>query len=297
MKTTILKQVDKTPYAMFGYQGTADTPIIGCDYKNFTIDAYETAWDEITGNKVYSKAFAYQYVIDCTFDHLILQGTLATALGTDYLNRVDIGHIYLIDCGRAYDPQKSGRSGIGIGTGGWEEENFFIHNCVCDNCGQYGIFIENQTNLNYGGNTDFSKGCIISDCVVRDGMNKGIGIVGGQNVTVIGCEVYENEADGIYIDGKCKNVKIISCDTSNNNGNGITIAPKLDSENITVSNNMIVSNGLDGIKASPILSLTNLFIVQEQMKGMNIISMLITMILMLIQIKLILEVETTSLKT
>lgn len=248
MSNTVFKQVDAIPYAMFAYQGTKYNPIVGCYYKNFTVDAYDTAWNEETGNKVYSKAFAQQYLKDCAFSDIMLKGTLATALGVDYLDNVRIKNITLIDCGRAYDPSKSGRSGIGIGTGGSENENFTIHNCAAIRSGQYGVFVENQTNLNYGGNTEFSKGSIISNCIVRDGMNKGIGIVGGQNITVIGCQVYDNESDGIFIDGRCKNVTVTACNSADNGGNGVAVDVDEGSKNVVVANNTLIDNAKNGIE-------------------------------------------------
>lgn len=275
-KLTVFKQTEATPYAMFGYQGNPDNPIVGCAYRNFTVSAYNTAWTSATGNKVYSKTFSYQYVRDCVFDHLILKGTLATGLGIDFLDRVDIGFVNTIDCGRAYDPEKSGRSGIGIGTGGWSTENFIIHDCTCKGSGQYGIFIENQYNLGWGGTTDYSKGCIIRDCIVHSGMNKGIGILSGKHVSVINCHVYENEADGIYIEGKCRNIKVVSCNFANNSGNGVVVANKVEKhgcvstvENLVLSDNLIDSNAGDGIKVNPSAPVTNLVIKANELLDNN----------------------------
>lgn len=255
LRQTILKQVDGTPYSLFYHHGTPEAPITGCTYSNFTVDAYDTG----NINAVYGKAFYYQYVRDCIFRDILLRGTVATALGIDYLDRVLINNVNCVDCGRTYSGAEGGTSGIGIGTGGWENENFLIQSCICKGSGQYGIFIENQYNLGWGGTTDFSKGCIISNCIVRDGLNKGIGIKGGQNVTVIGCEVYENAADGVFVDGKCKNVRVASCNSANNQGNGIKVATQ-ESEKIILRGNMIDSNALNGILLTPVDALTDMVI-------------------------------------
>ena len=254
-ETTIFKQTTKGPYSLFYFIGSPDTPITGCHFSNFTVDAYGTG----TKNAVYGKAFFFQYVRDCVFRDLRLMGTVATAMGIDFLDRVVIDNVNCIDCGRTYSGTEAGTSGIGIGTAGWENENFIVTNCTCDGCGQYGIFIENQ-GLFGDGNVDYAKGCIISNCIVRNGLNKGIGVRGGQNVTVIGCEVYENTSHGFYVDNNCKDVKVISCSSAGNGASGICIEPNAQSNRIVVRDCHCVDNDMQGIavNASSIsLCLTN----------------------------------------
>jgi hypothetical protein len=245
IEKTVLKLTQKFPYALFGRilangAGATD-PLTGCTFSNFTVDAYETG----DVNNVAAKAFFFQYVRDCVFRDLRLMGTIATAMGIDFIDRVVIDNVSCIDCGRTYTGSEPGTSGIGIGTAGWENENFIITNCVCDGCGQYGIFIENQ-GIFYEGNVPYAKGCIISNCIVRNGINKGIGIRGGQNVTVIGCESYENASHGIYIDNNCKNVKVISCSASSNGGAGILVEPN-STEHLLVKECTFVNNQAEGI--------------------------------------------------
>lgn len=175
-------------------------------------------------------------------------GTTATAMGIDFIDRVVIDNVSCIDCGRTFTGTEAGTSGIGIGTAGWENENFIITNCTCDGCGQYGIFIENQ-GIFFESNVPYAKGCIISNCIVRNGINKGIGIRGGQNVTVIGCESYENASHGIYIDNNCKNVKVLSCSGANNGGSGICIEPNK-TEHLLIKGCTFVNNQAEGIKVN-----------------------------------------------
>jgi hypothetical protein len=222
--------------------GEPDAPITGCTFSNFTVDAYDTG----DVNAVYGKVFFFQYVRDCVFRDLILRGTVATAMGIDFLDRVVIDNVSCIDCGRTFTGAEAGTSGIGIGTAGWENENFIVTNCICDGCGQYGIFIENQ-GLFGDGNVDYAKGCIISNCIVRNGLNKGIGVRGGQNVTVIGCETYENTSHGIYMDNNCKDVKVISCSSVANGGCGIYITPYTQSKRIVVRDCHFADNANQGI--------------------------------------------------
>lgn len=243
---TVLRQTEGVPYALFLRMATADEPLTGCTFADFTIDAYDTGYT----NQVYGKAFYCQYLRDCVFRDLRLCGTVATALGIDYLDRVAIDRVDTIDCGRTWTGTQGGSSGIGIGTGGWEHENFVISNCVCVGSGQFGIFIENQYNLGWGGSQAYAKGCIISGCIVRGGLNHGIGIRGGQNVTIIGCESYENAAHGVYLDGKCRNIHIQSVGSEDNGGCGVRLNPDAESEGITVRGCSLVGNVSDGIRVS-----------------------------------------------
>lgn len=248
LEKTVLKQTQETPYSLFGRildnGDGVNNPLTGCTFMNFTVDAYETG----DRNHVCGKAFFFQYVRDCVFRDLRLMGTTATAMGIDFIDRVIIDNVSCIDCGRTFTGNEAGTSGIGIGTAGWENENFIITNCVCEGCGQYGIFIENQ-GIFYDGNVPYAKGCIISNCIVRNGINKGIGVRGGQNVTVIGCEVYENASHGIFIDNNCKNVKVMSCSGANNGGSGIFVTPN-NTEHLLIKGCNFVNNQAEGIKIS-----------------------------------------------
>ena len=243
MEGTVLKQVDPFPYGMFIHRATADNPVVGCHFERFTVDAYETG----NTNQVYGKAFHMKFVRDSVFRDLILRGTTATGMGVDFLDNVVIDRVYCIDCGRTWTGTEPGTSGIGIGTGGWPNENFVISNCTAVDCGQYGIFVENQATIFGFDGHEYSKGSIISNCVVRNGLNKGIGIRGGENITVIGCEVYENAEDGIYIDSKCRNVHISHISATANGGRGVEIAPDAESVRIAVKDCFLTGNVREGI--------------------------------------------------
>ena len=246
IENTILKCTEATPYTLF-YRtvgGIYDT-LHGCTFSNFTVDCYETG----NYNRVFGKVFYFQYVKNCVFRDLILKGTIATAMGIDFLSQVEINNVTCIDCGRTFESESStsGTSGIGIGMGGFDDENFQITNCICVGSGQYGIFIENQRTLGWGGNTENSKGCIISNCVVRNGLYRGIGVRGGVNVIVNNCVSYGNQSDGLYLDNKCVNVKITDNILEANKANGILVKTNSTSEDIDINNNFCKSNAKYGI--------------------------------------------------
>lgn len=274
MEKTVLKETRKAAYPLFSYTGDADTPITGCTYSNFTVDEYETG----DYNQVAGKCFFYRYVRNCVFRDLILQGSIATALGIDMLDNVHISNVNCIDCGRTYTGSEAGTSGIGIGTGGWEEENFTITDCVCVRCGQFGIFIENQRVV-FGaasGNVQYSAGQVIANCIVRDGLNHGIGVRGGRNVTVTGCEVYGNAKSGIFVDSLCDNVKITNNNSRGNGDKGIYIKPTHEIDTIVVRDNVVTKNvgdGIycgDGLKAISVMFAAQNLITENGGKGINL---------------------------
>lgn len=232
---TVFKQ--NTLASLFYYQGNKDQPLQNVSFKNFTIDAYDSG-DE---NVVYAKAFFFQYVKDAIFQDLTLKGTSATALGIDFLDQVLIENITTIDCGRTYTGSESGSSGIGIGSGGWENENFIINNCITINSGQYGIFIENQYDQGWSGHLSESKGMIISNCIVRNGHHKGIGVRGASHVNIHDNIIYENQSAAIYLDSNCSDI-LISNNQIIDNNIGLWLETSDTSHDITSLNNQFLRN-------------------------------------------------------
>lgn len=232
---TVFKQNNLN--SLFYYQGNKDNPLQNVSFKNFSVDAYDSGNE----NVVYAKAFFFQYVKDATFEDLTLKGTSATALGIDFLDQVLIENVITIDCGRTYTGSESGSSGIGIGSGGWDNENFIINNCITINSGQYGIFIENQYDQGWSGHISESKGMIISNCIVRNGKNKGIGIRGASHVNIHDNLIYENNHAGIYLDSNCSDI-LITNNQVLDNGIGLCLETSDISHDITSINNQFLRN-------------------------------------------------------
>ena len=141
-KTKLIMDNGDTPYTFMWRNTGADTPLENAHFEKFSvIGTALTEWH------VRAKAFFAQYVKHCVFKDLYLEGTPATALGIDFLDDVTIDHITCKDCGHLWTKGRTGSAGIGIGTGGYQDENFIITNNVCVGCGQYGIFVENQNTI------------------------------------------------------------------------------------------------------------------------------------------------------
>ena len=176
----------------------------GCTFANFTVDLERETMGSYTHK---GKAFYISGIRDCVFRDLSLLNTPSTALGIDMLDNVAIDSVYVYRGGREWHDAKPGGAGIGIGTGKWEHENFVIRNCICDACGHFGIFLEDQGLFKAQPVRNNPKGQIITGNIVRNGRGYGIGIRGGKNVLVTGNNLYEN-LGGLYLDYGAKNVMI-----------------------------------------------------------------------------------------
>ena len=152
------------------------------------------------------KAFGMKAIRDCVFRDLRLLNTPSTSLGIDMLDNVVIDSVYIYRGGREWHDNKPGGAGIGIGTGKWANENYIIRNCICDSCGHFGIFLEDQ-GLFRGQTRNYPEGPAVTGNIVRNGRGYGIGIRGGKNVLVTGNNLYEN-LGGFYLDYGANNVMI-----------------------------------------------------------------------------------------
>lgn len=233
---------------MFGYNSaTNKTPIEGCTYRNFTINGEECTIDTYSSD---GKAFFYQYVKNCVWRDLRLIGTPATSLGIDFLDNVVIDSIYCYESGRIHADNSPGGAGVGIGTGAWENENFIVRNCICDNCGHFGIFLEDQHIFGDAAHRTptYPKGVIIANNICRNGRNYGFGVRGGQHVIFDGNEAYENANGGFFSDYQNKSIVIQNNLIRDNTGNGICLGNEKPGiletsfENVTIKDNVVIGN-------------------------------------------------------
>lgn len=168
------------------------------NFKDFSVDGYNMVVTPQSYTASNGKAFYLTNLEDCSFKNLCLMGTPATSLGIDFLNRVEILSVSVIEGGRCWSEEASyahGGSGIGIGMGRHEEENFVISNCICVGCGNNGIFIEDQ-NLFMTQYTPMTGGSkqIIANNIVRDGRNNGIAARGCKQ-TIFSNNIVMNNAN------------------------------------------------------------------------------------------------------
>lgn len=233
---------------MFGYNSaTNKTPIEGCSYRNFTVNGEECTIDTYSSD---GKAFFYRYVKNCVWRDLRLIGTPATSLGIDFLDNVVIDSIYCYESGRIHADNSPGGAGVGIGTGAWENENFIVRNCICDNCGHFGIFLEDQHIFGDAAHRTptYPKGAIIANNICRNGRNYGFGVRGGQHVIFEGNEAYENANDGFFSDYENKSIVIQNNLIRDNTGNGICLGNEKPGilatsfENVTIKDNVVIGN-------------------------------------------------------
>ena len=178
--------------------------LFGCTYQNFTIDMSEATVDEYSST---GKALGMKSLKDCVFRDLRLLETPSTALGIDMLDNVVIDSVYIYKGGREWSPGGQGGAGIGIGTGKWDNENYVVRNCICVECGHFGIFLEDQGIFSGNSQQNYPEGPIIANNVIRNGRNYGIGVRGGRNVIVTGNNLYGNKG-GVYLDYGAKNALI-----------------------------------------------------------------------------------------
>jgi len=202
VQSTVLKMVGTTNWSLFIGESTkqGNFPAIeSVRFEHFTVDAYEMKPSSYVTD---CKAFNIRPLTDAVFDDLILRGTPATALGVDFLNRVLINNVRVIEGGRNWSEGKGGGSGIGIGLRGYEDENFIITNCICVGCGNNGIFVEDQSRFGNGvnGRTPMTegKGQIIRGNIVKNGRNHGISIQGARHISILDNLSYGNAGAGFY---------------------------------------------------------------------------------------------------
>lgn len=202
---TVLKVTGNTPTGagLFCQNSVYSGEVLyGCNAENLTVDMSEAS---LTTYSHRGKAFYYSGIKDSVFRDLRLLETPSTSMGIDMLDNIVLDSIYVYKGGRQWEAGGNGGAGIGIGTGKWENENYVIRNCVCDSCGHFGIFLEDQGIFSSAKDKNYPKGQIIANNVVRNGRNYGIGVRGGKNVLVTGNNLYENKG-GLYTDYGAKNV-------------------------------------------------------------------------------------------
>lgn len=193
------------------------------EFRDFTIDG-EKQQKKVPD----AKGIYITKLTNATFRNINILNTSATGLGTDFFINGIIENVRCDNCGRDADLNTTGNgaagcSGIGIGTGGFNRgnESLTIANCHCNNCGQYGIFVEKQ------GSGDYPVGVSIIGCTA-EGNRTGFGVSGCDSAIFVGCTAYNNHHAGFAYDNGTmssslgKRPKYIGC-VAYNNGKNIPV--------------------------------------------------------------------------
>lgn len=229
-----------------------NNPMINCHFCNFTIDGEEVVVGTYNPR---AKGIFIMYMKDCSFEDLMIKNTGSTGLGIDFLQNVTINKVHCYNCGRAYEVKEEeavlGAAGIGIATMAMEVESCIITNCIAENCGNYGIFVEG-TNEWYlytddSGEMATNGNFTITNCQCINGRNYGIVVKGTHNVMVSNNICNNNARDGFAILTRegvySKNVSFVNNQSINNGGHGFRIDdPTRKSTNIIISGNFIHKN-------------------------------------------------------
>lgn len=128
--------------------------------------------------------------------------------------------------------------------------NISIYNGFVENWGGQGLCMSNAWESRLIGLSVFENGgsgitiggdCQLKECVASD--NTGVGIQGGEDLTVIDCRAFENTDAGIIV-GMA--TRVSGCTMAGNGGNGLQTA-----EGATVSDCKAAENGGSGIVLGP----------------------------------------------
>lgn len=230
-----------------------------CRFENFEIDG--SGMVNIKYNS-YGKGLYLVYLYNCVFRDIYLHDISATGLGIDFLCNTIIDNVTVDNCGRLYktapnDAYRQGGAGIGIGTNRDLNESFQIVNCRANNCGSFGIFVENQKLFDAQQEVN-SKNMIISNNIVTNCYRHGIGVRACDGVVIANNIIKRSGEDNIYVDNMTKNVTIIGniIDGERHSANGIGLhyyetwetQEQVGSlHNIYIQNNSIENTRFNGI--------------------------------------------------
>ena len=230
-----------------------------CRFENFEIDG--SGMVNIKYNS-YGKGLYLVYLYNCVFRDIYLHDMSATGLGIDFLCNTIIDNVTVDNCGRLYktapnDAYRQGGAGIGIGTNRDLNESFQIVNCRANNCGSFGIFVENQKLFDAQQEVD-SKNMIISNNIVTNCYRHGIGVRACDGVVIANNIIKRSGEDNIYVDNITKNVtimgNIIDGEQHSANGIGLHYYETWETQeqvgslhNIYIQNNSIENTRFNGI--------------------------------------------------
>ena len=120
--------------------GSSTKPLTDCYFGFMSINGI----NHVGNYNVQMKAYYFQYVLRCTFEHLHILNTGATGLGTDYLLDCYTHDVIAENCGRLGTNSSPGAAGIGIGVNSTFGGSSRWVNCVTRNNANDGLFFESE---------------------------------------------------------------------------------------------------------------------------------------------------------
>lgn len=232
-----------TGVSAIGYDAASvsyTSPMINCQFRNFEIDG---SMQTLPTYHVQNKGIFIQYCRNMVFRDIYIHDTVATGFGADYLDNVVIDAVKVYNCGKKWTTGQNGGSGIGIGTGGLENEMFCVVNCETINSGQYGIFVEDQTIFGNLAQHYTPRGIIMSNNIIKNGRGCGMAVIGGTNTSVFGNVVYGCASHALKLaNASSSDVSIIGNHFYDNGGCGIFADVNASYRSYTIRANKLRNN-------------------------------------------------------
>lgn len=219
----------------------------GITFESFGIDGEATTGSGSAA--VGTKGIFLTYMERCTFRDLLIQNTIGTGLGVDFLRDCLIDNVHAINCGRLWTSGGLGQAGIGIGTGGMPEESMVIRHCVARECGHFGIFVEIQ-DFSDGRVQQKSQKILIDGCAVDGGRYDGINAYYADDLVISNCRSTGNARHGISFSGGGQRGILRDCTVEDNATDGIYIyCPNAaqSKKDLSITGCLAFANGRNGI--------------------------------------------------
>jgi hypothetical protein len=215
---------DPVPLAFFTTQqhgASVANHIADVTFADFEVDGSAVQTPEYT---VLAKGLGLQYVLRGRFRDLYIHDTGGTGFGCDFLQDTVVHGVVAERCGRMGKGDDPGGAGLGVGVGGWgDDERLTINACTATRNGMNGIFLELQKDTwpppcgiavtgchvqhNRFGISDWgAQGLVVSACTIVGNLVAGFDVssqgttsVGGRGGIVSACLIDGNVGDGIVI--------------------------------------------------------------------------------------------------
>lgn len=292
MSDTFIKAYGED-FAAFRADGSTQSPLEDITIADMTIDCAGIV-DQGTF-KFASKCIFIRWVKRLYILRVHAKDAPATAIGPDYLVDSLIHGCIVTRGGRQFQELGGtvGGSGIGIGTGAWEIENFTISDCHTIDCGNTGILIEDQGILARGayarvvGSTAVGcrvgfaarstiratfVGCAAHGCSAEGFQIEDHGAGYPEDTIITGCHSYGNN-DGLRLAGAPKNVIVSDSYFTNNVRDGIRVETLNASGSLVISNSFLTGNGNRGfiaVREGRKISITNCVVTDNEDSGIQI---------------------------